>query len=81
MALVRVSAKYQITIPKVIRTELDIKPGQRMLITNVKDGILLTPVPPDPIDYLCSIFKDQPSLTEELLFDRKLELEHEKSRP
>jgi|GEM_PF-454010 len=39
--------------------------------------ISLAPLPDDPVRFLCSILKDKPSMTRELLEERARDLEHE----
>lgn len=77
MAVVRASSKYQIAIPKSIRNKLQIKPGQHLTIAEADGVIIITPIPPDPADFLCGIFKDEPSMTQELMNEKKRDLEHE----
>ncbi len=77
MTVVRASSKYQIAIPKAIRDKLRIKPGQKLAISEDDGVILVTPVPPDPVEFLCGIFEGQGSATKELLEERKRDLEHE----
>jgi len=77
MSIVRTSSKYQIAIPKRIRAKLGIKPGQRLLVTEKEGSVMLTPVPMDPVEYLCGVYKGELSLTEELLKERARDLEHE----
>lgn len=77
MTTLRASSKFQIAIPKRIREKLHIKPGQRLAVTERGGSIVLTPVPDDPIEFLSGIFKDGPSMTEELLAERARDLEHE----
>jgi AbrB family looped-hinge helix DNA binding protein len=77
MTIVTASSKYQIAIPKSIRNRLNIKPGQKILMTNNENSITLTPIPNNPIEYLCGILKDEPSMTAELLEERKRDLELE----
>ncbi|MDO8587388.1 MAG: AbrB/MazE/SpoVT family DNA-binding domain-containing protein [Armatimonadota bacterium] len=77
MSVVRASSKYQVAIPKAIRSKLHIRPGQKLAISEADGMIILTPIPADPIEFLCGIFKDKPSMTEELLKERKRDLEHE----
>jgi AbrB family looped-hinge helix DNA binding protein len=77
MSIVRASSKYQIAIPKAIRTKLNIKPGQKLSITESDGSMLVTPIPADPVKFLCGIFKGQPSMTAELLRERKRDLKHE----
>lgn len=77
MPIVALSSKHQFTIPKEIRTKLEIKPGQRFLMSDRNGSIVLTPVPDDPIEFLCGCLKDGPSLTKELLEDRAADLRHD----
>lgn len=77
MTVVRASSKYQIAIPKAIRDRLHIERGQRLAITENDGAILLTPIPADPADFLCGIFKDEPSLTQELSHERKRDARHD----
>lgn len=77
MATVRASSKFQIAIPKIIRTKLNIKPGQKLDISEEGGVIVLTPLPPDPVDYLCGLFRGEPSMTRELLEERGRDLAHE----
>lgn len=77
MNVVRASSKYQIAIPKSIRTKLNIKPGQQLTISEEDGVIIITPVPPDPADFLCGIFKGEPSMREELMNEKKRDLKHE----
>ena len=77
MSIVRASSKYQIAIPKAIRKKLNIVPGQRLTVSEADGLIVLTPVPPDPAEALCGIFKDEPSMTKELATERKRDLGHE----
>lgn len=77
MPIVKASSKYQIAIPKAIRTKLRIKPGQQLTMSESDGVILLTPIPPDPAAFLCGIFRGEPSMTAEILYERKRDLEHE----
>jgi len=43
MELVKISPKYQIVIPKKVRTELRLKPGQRIQVIPLGDRIVLVP--------------------------------------
>lgn len=47
MARVRVSTKYRIVIPKAIRAELDIRPGDELQV--VAQGGVISLVPDRPI--------------------------------
>jgi len=49
---VKVSTKYQITVPRIARKQLNIKKGDR-LIVDVQDGVIvLIPQPKRYTDYL-----------------------------
>ena len=77
MSLVTVSSKGQIVIPKDIRKDLHIKPKQRVLLKMVKDHAEIIPMPDDPVEAFCGIFRDGPSLVNALLNERKEEQKRE----
>ena len=43
MEIVKISSKYQVTIPKRIRDTLGLRPGQRLQIMEIGNRIELTP--------------------------------------
>ncbi|MBU0610417.1 MAG: AbrB/MazE/SpoVT family DNA-binding domain-containing protein [Armatimonadetes bacterium] len=45
MVSVRVSSKYQVSIPSSVRKKLQIEPGQELQVEVTEDGIYLLPVP------------------------------------
>jgi AbrB family transcriptional regulator (stage V sporulation protein T) len=53
----KVTLKGQIVIPKELREELDIKPGEKLLIKKIDRKVLLIPKPKEPIDFLIKIAK------------------------
>jgi AbrB family transcriptional regulator (stage V sporulation protein T) len=53
----KVTLKGQIVIPKELREELDIKPGEKLLIKKIDRKVLLIPKPKEPIDFLIEIAK------------------------
>lgn len=77
MSVVRASSKYQVAIPKAVRDKLRIKPGQRLTVSEADGVIVLTPVPLDPVGFLCGILKGEPSISEELVGERSRDLERE----
>ncbi len=77
MPVVRASSKYQIAIPKAIRDKLGIKPGQGLDVSEEDGHMIVTPLPSDPVEYLCGLFKDGPSMAHALLEERRRDLEHE----
>ena len=81
MPVVTISSKGQLVIPKKIREALGIKPKQKILLKLVEDHAEIEPLPDDPIQHLCGIFKDHPvSLTAELLKDREEDKRREEKK-
>jgi len=80
MATVMTSAKGQVVIPKKEREAIGIKPRSKVIVKAVKDHIEIHPVPDDPVEYYCGVFKEGTSLTEALLRERKEDLEHEEKK-
>ncbi|NTV34716.1 MAG: AbrB/MazE/SpoVT family DNA-binding domain-containing protein [Deltaproteobacteria bacterium] len=78
MSVVRTSSKGQIVIPVEIRRKLGIKPGQRVTLTLIEDKAVITPLPMDPIKALRGTLKGEPSMTKDLLRERKEEIKREK---
>lgn len=81
MPVVTLSSKGQLVIPKEIREALGIKPKQKLLLTLAEGHAEIEPLPEDPIEHLCGIFKDHPvSLTAELLKDREEDKRREEKK-
>ena len=60
MSLIKVTRKYQITIPKEIRDKLNISIGDLLRIKVVKNYIVIEPIKPsirDPIAHLSNLSK------------------------
>jgi AbrB family looped-hinge helix DNA binding protein len=77
MPTVQISPKGQILIPKRIREKYGVKPGGRVHILEERDGIVIRPAPEDPIEAACGFLEGDFSLTEDLIKERRKELEHE----
>ena len=77
MAVVITSKRGQIVIPQTIRKKLQITSGKKLLIKAEGNRAILVPLPDDPVEEFCGVFKDGPSLTKELLAERKKERERE----
>ncbi len=71
MSIVKTSSKGQIVIPKVVREKLGITPGKKVMLRVVGDHAEMTPVPDDPIKAAKGILKGGPSLSKQLLAERK----------
>ncbi|HDO35348.1 MAG TPA: AbrB/MazE/SpoVT family DNA-binding domain-containing protein [Nitrospirae bacterium] len=80
MAIATVSSKGQLVIPKEIRDALGIKPKQKVLLKVVEDHAVIEPLPEDPVEYFCGIFKEGTSLTRALLKERKEDKRSEEKR-
>ena len=74
MPVVTTSSKGQIVIPKEIREQLGLRPGQKVSVKLVGDHAEIQPLPTDPVRALRGIFKEYPgSLARELVEERKRE--------
>jgi len=81
MPIITISSKGQIVIPKKIRKDLGIKPGQKVSLQVINSQrIELLPLPENPIEAFCGIFKEGSSLTEALLRERKEEFKREEAK-
>jgi AbrB family looped-hinge helix DNA binding protein len=80
MAAVVTSAKGQVVIPKKERDMIGIKPGSKVIVELVNDHIEIRPLPEDPVEHFCGIFKEGSSLTRALLKERKEDLKREKEK-
>ena len=80
MAAVVTSAKGQVVIPKKERDMIGIKPGSKVIVELVNDHIEIRPLPEDPVEHFCGIFKEGSSLTRALLKERKEGLKREKEK-
>lgn len=56
MKSITLSSKYQIVIPKEVREQMDLKPGQKFQVFAMNGQIRLVPVM--PIEKLRGMFKD-----------------------
>jgi AbrB family looped-hinge helix DNA binding protein len=82
MAILTTSAKGQVVIPKKERDKVGIKPGTKVIAKAVDDHIEIRPLPDNPVESYCGIFKKGSSLTKALLRERRKELaREEKNRP
>ncbi len=73
----KVSAKGWVVIPAEIRKRYNIQPGDTLAFVEYGGQISLVRVPDDPIAVGRGMLKGGPSLTKELLEDRRREFERE----
>jgi AbrB family looped-hinge helix DNA binding protein len=77
MAVMTISEKGWIVIPKALRQKYGLQAGDRVQIVDYGDGLALVPVPDDPVAALRGMFADGPSLTAELMAERQQAKEQE----
>jgi len=80
MQVVTASSRGQIVIPKEIRKRLNIVAGKRLSVKAEGDRVLLTPLPDDPVEAFCGIFKEKSSLTRALTEHREEDKLHEEKK-
>jgi len=77
MYTVKVSTKGWVVIPKELREKYGLRGGARVQVVDYGDVLVLVPLPEDPVGALYGMLAGGPSLTEELLAERKWERERE----
>ena len=80
MKTTTVSTKGWIVVPKEMRVKYNLQPGSKVQIVDYGGSLAIIPLPEDPIAALRGIFADSPSLTDDLLRDRKRAREKEDVR-
>lgn len=77
MSVMTISEKGWVVIPKALRQKYRLHAGDQVQIVDYGDGLSLVPVPDDPIVALRGMFADGPSLTADLLAERRQAREQE----
>jgi AbrB family looped-hinge helix DNA binding protein len=82
VAILQISKKGQILIPRKLRERAGLKPGSSVQVIGEEHQLILTPVPEDPIAAATGFLNIEESLTSDLLKEHKEEARRErKSRP
>jgi len=76
--MLTISTKGQLVIPAEIRSELGIQPGSRIALTVENTRIILQPVNKRLVGNLRGRFASGPSMTEELLKERRADQKRNK---
>ena len=71
MHTTKVSTKGWVVIPKHMREKHGLTQGSRVQIVEYGQVLAIVPLPDDPVEALHGILRDGPSLTEDLLAERK----------
>ncbi|HJN15010.1 MAG TPA: AbrB/MazE/SpoVT family DNA-binding domain-containing protein [Armatimonadota bacterium] len=80
MKMIRMSTKGQVVIPAKLRKELGLEPGARLMARRLDDGVLIQPVPDDPVEAGYGAFAHLGPGTPGLLRDRREDLEREEAK-
>lgn len=78
MAMVRMSGKGQIVIPKEVRKKLGLKPNTKVKLELVDDHAEISALP-DYVKELRGILKDKPSMTADLLKEHEKEVKEDEA--
>jgi AbrB family looped-hinge helix DNA binding protein len=78
MAVAQLSQKGQILVPKHLRRKLGLKPGGKVHLAEEEGRLVLTPVPPDPIQAATGFLKGRFSLTQDLRREHREEARRER---
>ena len=80
MNIATASSRGQIVIPKEIWKRLNIVAGKKLAIKAEGDHVLLTPLPDDPVEAFCGIFREKSSLTRALTEHRGRDKDREEKK-
>ncbi len=78
MPLIQISQKGQILVPKHMRRKLGLKHGGKVHLAEEDGRIVLTPVPPDPIQAATGFLKGKFSLNNDLRREHRNEARRER---
>ena len=78
MSVTQLTSKGQILVPKHLRRKLGLKPGGKVHLDEEEGRLVLTPVPPDPIEAATGFLKGRFSLTQDLRREHREEARRER---
>jgi AbrB family looped-hinge helix DNA binding protein len=82
MAVLQMSKKGQVLIPRKLRERVGLKPGAPVQVIEEANRLILKTVSPDPIAEATGFLGIKPSLTRDLLQEHKAEARREReNRP
>jgi AbrB family looped-hinge helix DNA binding protein len=79
MSVTHLSPKGQILVPKQLRRKLGLKPGDKVHLAEDEGRLVVTPVPPDPIQAATGFLKGKYSLTKDLRREHREEARRERN--
>jgi len=80
MKTMTVSQKGWIVLPAELREKYHLHPGAKVAFVEIEGGLQLVPVPEDPIAALVGFLKDTPELLDDLLEERRREVERDEKQ-
>lgn len=80
MYTAKVSTKGWIVIPKDLRDKYRLKKGSQVQVVDYGEGLILIPLPDDPVEALHGMLEAGPSLTADLMAERTRERTREEDR-
>lgn len=75
-----VSVRGQTVVPQEIREKMGIEPRSKLEWQIVEGQIIVTPIPPDPVQASVGLLKGKGLTTEDLLIERKKERKREQEK-
>jgi AbrB family looped-hinge helix DNA binding protein len=78
MSVAQLTQKGQILVPRHLRRKLGLKPGGKVHLAEEEGRLILTPVPPDPIQAATGFLKGRFSLTQDLRREHREETRRER---
>jgi AbrB family looped-hinge helix DNA binding protein len=77
MPMVQMSPKGQILIPKRLREKYGVRPGAKVQLIEMPEGIVIRTAPQDPIAVACGFLEGSFSLTADLVEEHRKECDRE----